>query len=72
MSVQEFHLTDDQEYIQLNNLLKHLNIAQTGGHAKLLIQNKEVLVNDAAETRIRRKLRSGDTVQVGPQRILIY
>ena len=45
MTTLDFELTAGHEYIQLNNLLKTLQLAQTGGHAKILIQNGEVLVN---------------------------
>ncbi|MDJ0645927.1 MAG: RNA-binding S4 domain-containing protein [Flavobacteriaceae bacterium] len=71
MKTQKFQLAGGQEYIQLNNLLKLLQIAQTGGHAKLMIQNSEVKVNDEIETRVRKKLSKGDTIQIGQQLILI-
>lgn len=64
MQKQTFQLTEGQEYIQLNNLLKTLTIAQTGGHAKLIIQNGEVLVNNEVETRVRKKLYISDVVTV--------
>ena len=66
-----FELKKDQPFIQLNNLLQLLQIAQTGGHAKILIQNKEVLVNGEIETRIRKKLKELDLVLVANQSILI-
>jgi len=59
-----FELKEDQEYIQLNNLLQYLSVAQTGGHAKILIQNEEVLLNEEVETRIRKKIFSGDVIQL--------
>jgi len=62
MNTHNFELKEDQEYIQLNNLLQYLSIAQTGGHAKILIQNEEVLLNGELETRIRKKVFSGDVV----------
>jgi len=62
MNTHNFQLKDDQEYIQLNNLLQYLSIAQTGGHAKILIQNEEVLFNGEIETRIRKKVFSGDVI----------
>jgi len=63
MSTREFKLADDQSYIQLNNLLKTLQLAQTGGHAKILIQNGEVLVNGEVEFRVRKKLYKADSVE---------
>ncbi len=71
MKIQKFQLAEGQEYIQLNNLLKLLQIAQTGGHAKLMIQNNEVKVNNEVETRVRKKLSKGDTIQIGDQFISI-
>ena len=44
------------KYIELIQLLKVLGVAQTGGHAKILIQNEEVFVNGELETRVRNKL----------------
>lgn len=58
-------LKKDQAYIQLNKVLQIIGIAQTGGHAKILIQNNEVLVNGVIETRVRNKLIKNDLVTVG-------
>jgi len=59
----EFSLRGE-EFIELNKLLKILQIAQTGGHAKLLIQDGLIALNGGQESRIRAKLRIGDVVQV--------
>jgi ribosome-associated protein len=59
----EFSL-GEAEFIELNKLLKILQIAQTGGHAKLLIQDGLVMLNKQPESRIRAKLRVGDVVVV--------
>lgn len=53
------------ETIRLDQFLKLQGIAETGGHAKLLIQNGEVLVNGEVETRRRKQLQLGDEVQFG-------
>lgn len=53
----------DQEYIQLNNLLKFLDLVNSGGEAKMRIQNEEVIVDDQVELRVRNKLRKGAIVQ---------
>lgn len=55
-------LVPEQHTIRLDHFLKLTGIADTGGHAKLLIQNGEVLVNGQVETRRRRKLVEGDIV----------
>jgi len=67
----EFQLKPGQPYIQLNNLLQVLQLAQTGGHAKLIIQNGEIIVNDEIETRIRKKLVVSDVIIAGNHRITI-
>lgn len=64
MTELEFELKTDQPFIELNKVLKMLKIAQTGGHAKILIQNEEVFVNGELETRIRKKLVKGDRIEI--------
>lgn len=51
--------------LSLDQFLKLSWIAETGGHAKFLVQNGEVTVNGEVETRRRRKLAAGDVVSVG-------
>jgi ribosome-associated protein len=51
-----------QPTIQLDQFLKVMGIAQTGGQAKLLIQSGEVQLNGVIETRRRKKLVTGDRV----------
>jgi ribosome-associated protein len=53
--------------IPLEGLLKREGWVETGGHAKILIQGGEVLVNDQVETRRKKKLRPGDVVRLGDQ-----
>lgn len=50
--------------ITLGQALKLSGIVGTGGEAKLLIQDGEVLVNGETETRRGRKLYTGDVVEV--------
>jgi len=71
MNERTFELKVGQPYIELNKLLKIVQLAQTGGHAKILIQNEEVIVNDVIETRVRKKLVKSDTIVVGDQHIKI-
>jgi ribosome-associated protein len=61
----------DSEYIELVKLLKLLGIAETGGHAKLMVEQGEVLLNGEPEYRKRAKLRSGDLVEVFGEQIKI-
>ena len=55
--------------ITLGQALKAASIAGTGGEAKILVQMGEVLVNGEVETRRGRKLREGDVVEVGEERL---
>ena len=52
----------EENYIKLDSFMKWQNLVETGGHAKLLIQNGEVRVNGKIETRRGRKLVNGDKV----------
>ncbi len=60
--MREFQLT--AEYIELIKLLKLLRIAETGGHAKSMVDEGEVTLNGVQEFRKRAKLRDGDKVEV--------
>jgi ribosome-associated protein len=51
-----------ENYIKLDSFLKWRNLTESGGQAKLLIQNGEVRVNGKIETRRGRKLVNGDKV----------
>jgi ribosome-associated protein len=50
--------------ITLSQYLKLMDVVQTGGEAKLVIQNGNVSVNGVVETRRGRKLVVGDRVEV--------
>ncbi len=50
--------------ITLASVLKLSGFADTGGGAKTLIQNGDVMVNGEVETRRKRKLVEGDTIAV--------
>jgi ribosome-associated protein len=59
------------EFIELTKLLKLLNIAMTGGHAKIMIENGEIIRNGEIETRKRAKIRPGDILQINDLKISI-
>ncbi len=52
------------KYIELIQLLKVLGIAQTGGHAKMIVEDEVVIRNGELETRKRAKLIPGDVIQI--------
>lgn len=53
--------------IKLDQFLKWANLAATGGEAKLLVQEGNVLVNGELETRRGRTLVPGDVIEVTGQ-----
>jgi ribosome-associated protein len=57
-------MTTKEGSIKLNQFLKWVGAAQTGGEAKLMIQDGEVKVNGTIETRRGRQLITGDCVIV--------
>ena len=65
----EFQLKED--YIELVKLLKLLRIAETGGHAKILVEQGEVTRNGINEFRKRAKLIAGDKIEVLGETIII-
>lgn len=66
----EFSL-EGHEFIELNKLLKLLKLVGSGGEANIRIDNGEVKVNGAIETRRRNKLKPGDMVVFQENSILI-
>ncbi len=50
--------------IKLEQFLKWANLVQTGGEAKILIQDGEVLVNGEIEKRRGKQLKEGDHVEL--------
>jgi ribosome-associated protein len=59
------------EFIELDNLLKAMNLAASGTEARQYILAGSIKINGQVETRIRRKLRLGDTVEFGKHQISI-
>jgi len=62
MNKEDFTIKGD--FIELVKLIKVVGLTGTGGEAKMLIENGEVLVNDEVELRKRRKLKTGDKVVI--------
>ena len=60
--MEDFKIEGD--YIELIALLKALGVAETGGHAKHIVDAGEVIRNGHVETRRRAKLIAGDVIQL--------
>ena len=59
--MESFRLSGD--YIELSKLLKATGLCQTGGMAKIAIQEGQVRVDGAVEHRKRRKIRNRQRVE---------
>lgn len=61
----------DTEFIKLDSLLKLANVVGSGGEAKIIIQEGEVLVNGEPCTMRGKKLRPGDVVALSGVEITV-
>lgn len=64
MEKDTFKLRPTDEFIELIKLLKLKRIAESGGHAKAIVEDGLVNVNGEQEFRKRKKLRAGDIVEM--------
>ncbi|MCR1810871.1 RNA-binding S4 domain-containing protein [Sulfurospirillum sp. hDNRA2] len=53
----------DEDYIELYKLLKVMGVAESGAHAKMLIEEGQVRRNGEVETRKRAKIVSGEKIE---------
>ena len=53
----------NREPVELYKILKFEGLVSSGGEAKLLIGDGQVMVNGEVETRRRRKMLSGDVIE---------
>ncbi len=65
----DFELRGD--YIPLDALLKATGLAPSGGSARMLITDGQVLVDGQAELRKTCKIRAGQRVSLGDVRVLV-
>ncbi|MCK5387444.1 MAG: RNA-binding S4 domain-containing protein [Gammaproteobacteria bacterium] len=59
------------EPVELYKILKFEGMASSGGEAKLVIEQGQVLVNGKVETRKRKKIISGDVIEFASEKISI-
>lgn len=67
----EFELAG-HEYIELHSLLKVTGLCESGGIAKLLVAEGQVLVDGRIELRKRCKIRTGQIVDFNGQRVVVH
>lgn len=63
---------DGSPFIPLNNLLKVMQLVETGGEANICITEGEVTVNGAVELQKRKKIRTGDVVVFDGRRVEVH
>ena len=60
-----------EDSIRLGQLLKLAGLAESGGHARELVQAGDVLVNGEVDTRRGRQLHRGDVVTVDGESVRV-
>ena len=60
-----------REPVELYKILKFEGMAASGGQAKAAVASGQVIVNGSVETRKRKKIISGDTIEFNDDRICI-
>ena len=60
-----------KEPIELYKILKLESLVDSGGEAKHVISEGQVIVNGKVETRKRKKIFSGDIVEFGENKIRV-
>jgi ribosome-associated protein len=65
------HVAIRDDTIRLGQLLKLAGVAESGAHARELVQEGDVRVNGEVDTRRGRQLHRGDLVQVGDEIVLV-
>jgi ribosome-associated protein len=57
--------------VELYKILKFEGLTATGGEAKLVIGDGQVTVNGEIETRRRKKIVDGDTIEYGSEKLQV-
>ena len=69
MSKHTFKLSENNEFITLDKLLKILRLVGSGGEAHLVISEGMVIVNGEVELQKRKKMRAGDVAEFNGEQI---
>lgn len=54
----------DTEFIKLDQFLKHAGVVQTGGQAKMMIQDGIIKYNGEVTTQRGKKIRKDDIIEI--------
>ena len=60
-----------EDFIRLDSAMKLANLVNSGGHAKMIIQNGEVKVNGEVCLMRGKKLRPGDTAEYNGEGLIV-
>jgi ribosome-associated protein len=71
MSIEMKEVEVSKEPLELYKILKFEGMVSSGGEAKSVISDGQVLVNGKIETRKRKQIVSGDIVEFGDEKIRI-
>ena len=69
--MQRLEFVLDREFIELNQLLKLVGLADSGGAGKALVASGQVRVDGARELRKTAKIRAGQTVRLDSAEIRV-
>jgi len=64
-------ITITRQPVELYKILKFEGIVSSGGEAKAVIDDGQVMVNGVTETRKRKKIVAGDTLEFMGERYVI-
>ena len=67
----DFDLDAGHDFVELNQLLKLVGIADSGGQGKAIVASGAVTVDGAVELRKTAKIRAGQTVELDGVRIRV-
>jgi ribosome-associated protein len=67
--MKEIEFKIEGEYIELIQLLKAIGLAESGGHAKMIVNTEMVKRNGELELRKRAKLTPGEIIEVEKYKI---
>ena len=59
------------EFIKLEALLKYASLVNSGGEAKMVIQDGQVSVNDEVCTMRGKKIRPGDKISFDEKEVVV-
>ena len=63
--------SDAQQHVRLDHFLKLLQLVESGGHAKVLIQGGLVKVNGTVCTARKRKVYHNDQIEIDGEQVTV-